>query len=214
MAESDSSAKRPGVSLAGSRDACQPGYRWLIAFGQYTLAVALTCAVVAKLYSLSHIGLKLPFSYDGGDTMLIQSWCKSVIDHGWYLHNPSLGAPYGQSMEDFPQADSLNYLIVKFFALFSHHPALVVNLFCLSTYVLTTLSALTVLRYFGVAYPPALACSLLYSFLPYHFARLNGHHFLACYQVVPLSVMLALWLYLGRLPWPLAHKAEADEAVR
>jgi phosphoglycerol transferase len=180
-----------------------------IALGQYALAAAITLGVVVNLYCLWRGSLWLPLSYDGGDTMLIQTWCKSVIDHGWYLHNPNLGAPHGQFMEDFPQADSLNYLIVKFFGLFSHHPGLVINLFSLSTYVLTTWSALAVMRHFRIAYPPALAAALLYSLLPYHFARLNGHHFLACYQVVPLSVMVALWLYLGRLPWPSRKAAGA-----
>ncbi len=184
-------------------------YRWLIALGQYLLAAVITLGVVTNVYCLWRGSLWLPISYDMGDTMLIQTWCKSVVDHGWYLHNPNLGAPHGQFMEDFPQADSLNYLIVKFFGLFSHHPGLVINLFSLSTYVLTTWSALAVMRHFRIAYPPALAAALLYSLLPYHFARLNGHHFLACYQVVPLSVMLALWLYLGRLPWP-SRKAADD----
>ncbi len=180
-----------------------------IALGQYLLAAVITLGVVTNVYCLWRGSLWLPISYDMGDTMLIQTWCKSVVDHGWYLHNPNLGAPHGQFMEDFPQADSLNYLIVKFFGLFSHHPGLVINLFSLSTYVLTTWSALAVMRHFRIAYPPALAAALLYSLLPYHFARLNGHHFLACYQVVPLSVMLALWLYLGRLPWP-SRKAADD----
>ena len=54
------------------------------------------------------------------------------------------------------------------------------------------------LRNFGIAYPPALACALLYSLLPYHFAHLDlGHYFLGCYQIVPLSILLALWLYCG-----------------
>lgn len=187
--------------------------RLLTAAAQYACAAVVTMVLIANFYFLWHNGLYQPISYDGGDTMLVQSWCKTVMDHGWYMHNPDLAAPHGQSMEDFPQADGLNYLIVKFFSLFSRHAGLVINLFGLSTYVLTTWSALAVLRHFRVGYPPALAAALLYSMLPYHFARLNGHHFLACYQVVPLSVMLALWLYLGRLRWPTrraAAEANAD----
>lgn len=215
-------ARLQAAATADNRPRNEPGsagsplkswaVRVLVSLGQYTLAAAITMVLVANFYFLWHVGLRQPISYDGGDTMLVQAWCKTVIDHGWYLHNPNLAAPHGQSMEDFPQADGLNYLIVRFFALFSHDPGLVINLFGLSTYVLTTLSALAVMRQFRVAYPPALCAALLYSLLPYHFARLNGHHFLACYQVVPLSAMVALWLYLGRLPWP-TRRAKAEAAT-
>lgn len=207
-AENSSPAASPGV---GSR-AKSWAMRVALGIGQYGLAAVITLGLVANFYYIWKNGLYQPISYDGGDTMLVQAWCKTVMDHGWYLHNPNLGAPHGQSLEDFPQADALNYLIVKFFALFSRHAGLVINLFGLSTYVLTTWSALAVMRHFRVAFMPALSAAVLYSLLPYHFARLNGHHFLACYQVVPLSVMLALWLYLGRLPWP-TKRGAADAAA-
>ncbi len=211
-----STGRKEGSSKAASSGDAGDGRSKLvqssIVAGQYTLAVVITLAIVIKLYCVTHLGLKLPYSYDGGDTMLIQAWCKSVIDHGWHLHNANLGAPDIQYMEDFPQCDALNYLVVKFFALFSHNPAVVINLFSFSSYVLVTLSALLTLRCFKIAYPVALVCSLLYSFLPYHFGRLNGHHFLAFYQVVPLSVLLVMWIYLGRLPWRAKHQDDHDEA--
>ena len=156
--------------------------------------------------------LRVPMAYDG-DGVVFQTWCKALVDHGWYLHIPNLGTllTHGRVIGRLPRtAETCNFLIIKFFALFTSDAQLVVNLFTLSTYVLTTVTALLVLRHFHIAYPPALACSLLYSFLPYHFKRASCHHLLACYQIVPLSIMLALWVYSGRLPWSAKQDSAAE----
>ena len=29
-----------------------------------------------------------------GDVLLIHMWSKEILDHGWYLHNASIGAPF------------------------------------------------------------------------------------------------------------------------
>ncbi len=102
-------------------------------------------------------------------------------------------------MEDFPQSDNLHFLIVKFFALFTSDTQVVINLFCITTFVLPVLTGVFVMRRLNISYPVALACSLLYSFLPYHFIRLGGHHFLTCYYIVPLSILLAIRVYEGGL---------------
>lgn len=176
--------------------------RWsgyLQSLGGYALAAVLTLLLVVKLQFLYRGDVHVPLSYSG-DSILFESWCKAVVEQGWHLHNPSLGAPYGQTLYDFPQADALNFAFFKAFGLFSRDSQLAIHLFSLATYVATTLAALCVLRCFGIGYPPALASAILYSLLPYHFARLDcGHHLLACYYVVPFSVLLAMWLYLGRL---------------
>ncbi len=173
------------------------------AIGQYALAALLTLALVAGVMRLWRGDLRTPIIYDR-DALLEETWLKCIVDHGWYLHNPNLAAPDGQSLEDFPQIELVNFLIVKSLAIFTRDVALVFNLFVLSAFMLTTISSLAVLRHFGVAYPPALACSLLYSLSPYHFARLEGGHaILACYQIVPYSLLVAMWIYQGRLPWPL-----------
>jgi phosphoglycerol transferase len=73
------------------------------------------------------------------------------------------------------------------------------NLFFVSTFPLTALSAVYVFRRFGLAAWPALAGSLLYTFLPFHYSRGQHHLFLAAYYLVPLAVMVALWLASGTL---------------
>jgi phosphoglycerol transferase len=195
-------------------DAGRKRYRWAIVLGQYALAAVLTILLVTKLLFLLRIDPRIPLSYTG-DSVLVQTWCKAVVDHGWYLNNPNLGAPYGQSLQDYPLADTLNFLILKVFGLLSHDAQVALHALTLWTYVGTTLSALLVLRHFRIAYPPALACALLYSMLPYHFARVDcGHQLLACYYIVPLSILLALWLYFDQLPWPFRRDNRLSENRR
>ena len=67
--------------------------------------------------------------------------------------------------------------MVKCFAWLTHDIVHVTNLFILSTFVLAALGALAALRQMGVAYLPALAASILYSFMPYHFLSPDGASF-------------------------------------
>lgn len=178
-----------------------PGPSWRRALVQYGFAAALTLGLLVFTQRMWQHDFTAPLQYDG-DGLQILTWWKAVTDHGWFLHNPNLGAPHGQEMEDYPLAENLNFLLVKLFAVLTHDIVHVTNLFILSTFVLAALGSLAALRQMGVAYFPALAASVLYSFMPYHFYRLTGHHLLANYFVVPLSSLLALWVYEGRVTWP------------
>jgi phosphoglycerol transferase len=161
----------------------------------YGAAVGLCGVIVAWMLKLWTAHLTTPMTYFG-DALLIQTLIKSMIENGWYLHNPTLGAPFGLEMHDFPLDDSLYFLMLKFLCLFSSDSAVVFNLYYLLTYPLVTLSALFVFRRFGVAYGPALVGSILFAFVPYHLVRGQHHLFLSSYFLVPLLVLVALWLYL------------------
>src|SRR5437879_7632677 len=125
---------------------------------------------------------------------------KGMVENGWYLHNPAVGAPTGLDMYDFPMAELLHFGILKLLACFTSDVALIHNLYYLLGFPLAMLTSLLVLRYFQVSFLPALVVSLLFAFLPYHFLRLL-HLFLASYYLIPLLVMVILWIYMGRLPF-------------
>ena len=81
---------------------------------------------------------------------------KGILEHGWYWHNPNLGAPEGQQLFDFPvlSGDPLNVLLLKFLGLFRlgrGRPC--VNVFFLLTFFLVGLSAYLVLRRLTVSWP-------------------------------------------------------------
>src|SRR5262249_9988905 len=52
---------------------------------------------------------------------------------------------------------------------------------------------------FDISWGVAIFASLLYTFLPYHFARGQHHLFLSAYYFIPPVVMVALWICRGEL---------------
>jgi phosphoglycerol transferase len=157
---------------------------WLAAYGFAVAAsVGLTCFVL----QLQNADLRVPFCYHGDGLMHI-TWTKGIITNGWYLTNPDLGMPYGMEMHDFPMADNLHFLGLKILGLCGD-ATLATNLYYLATYPLTTFFALLVLRRLGIGYWPALMASLLFTFIPFHVMRGEGHLFLASYYLMPLMLL-------------------------
>jgi phosphoglycerol transferase len=169
--------------------------RLLKAFGCYALAIFLSVALVIYLLRLWRADFAIPFIHKS-DAVFTSMCIKGVIENGWYLTNPRLGAPDGLDLRDYPMADNLHFLGFKFLSLFTHNWAIILNAYFLLTFPFTTLSALFVFRRFGCAYGPSLLGSLLFSFLPYHFMRGEIHLLLASYYLVPLLIMLILEVYL------------------
>ena len=102
-------------------------------------------------------------------------------------------------LREFPISDGwFHYLLIKLLGWMVPDAAVVFNLFCLLTFPLVTLSALFVLRRLGVSPLIAAVVALLFTFLPFHLLRL-GHMFLAAYYFVPLTVLLVVRLYQGRI---------------
>lgn len=142
--------------------------------------------------------LLIPFEYHG-DALFYLMTIKSIVTNGWYLTDPSIGAPGGHSLADFPMADGLNYLIIKFLSLFTSNWALIFNLFFLLTFPLIAISALFVLKRLGLNTPLAITASLLFTWLPFHYIRGENHLFLSAYYIVPLAIWLTLLLYQQRV---------------
>ncbi|HEY7372024.1 MAG TPA: hypothetical protein VIF57_07570 [Polyangia bacterium] len=160
-----------------------------------TYAGAALAALVAAvlLLRLWRADLRAPFN-DRGDALFFGMMVKAVVDHGWYLTNPSLGAPGVLALHDFPQADLLHLLVFKVWSWLSADWALLFNLYFLLGFPLITLSALAVFRHFRVAAGPAVAASLLFAFLPSRIVTGESHLFLAAFFQVPLAILVALWV--------------------
>ena len=159
------------------------------------LAASAACALILVFtFELWRADLRVPLAY-GRDSICTQLWAKGIVENGWYLSNPSLGAPFGMEMHDFPLADGLFFLGEKALGRATGDYALVINLYYFATYFLTTLVAMFVLRRFDVPRGPSIVCGLLYAFLPYHFFRGEQHLFLGSYFLVPLAALICLRLY-------------------
>ncbi|HWJ56963.1 MAG TPA: hypothetical protein VNR90_12085, partial [Vicinamibacterales bacterium] len=176
---------------------------WL--YAAVALAALVEAVIVLRLWRAD---LRVPFNVRG-DSVFFEMMVKAVVDHGWYLTNPQLGAPGVLTLHDFPQADALHLLVIKVMTLFSSDWALLFNIYYLLGFPLIAVSALAVLRHFRVAAPPAFAASLLYAFLPSRLLVGEAHFYLAIYYQVPLAILVALWvageepplLVPGERPW-------------
>jgi hypothetical protein len=160
-------------------------------------APALSLLIAAWVLRLGETHLSLPWSYaGGGDTKFYLLVIKGILDHGWFQHNPNLGAPFGLQLYDFPQgADNLNLLIVKALGIFSSNPAWVLNVFFLLTFPLTAVSAYMALRALGASTGAAVVCATIFALLPYHFYRAESQVLLSAYYSVPLGALLFLRLW-------------------
>lgn len=166
--------------------------------GEYVLAVVVCLLILSWIMQLWRADLRIPFTYTG-DSYVYSMFIKGIVDNGWYYHNPAVGAPTGLEMYDFPLPDNFHFLTLKLLALFTSDHALILNLFFLLTFPLTTLTSLFTFRQFSISYLPSLVGSLLYTFTPYHFFRGEGHLFYSAYYMVPLMVLIVLWIYSGKL---------------
>ncbi len=126
-----------------------------------------------------------------------QSWMKSIQDHGWFLHNPDLGAPWGSDLYDFPMADDVHFFTIRLLCIFVHAPGLLFNLYILLQFPLIACTACFAMRRLGIDSGLALVGSILYAFLPFHLFRCMSHVLLASYYLVPLQVLLVIRLGQG-----------------
>jgi hypothetical protein len=166
--------------------------RWLVV-GTYLGPALLSIALAIGMLDLAKADLRVPFDYRG-DAIVTALLFKSVIENGWYLNIPQVGAPGHLHFHDFPGGDPLHLLAVKGLALFSHDWALVFNVYFLLGFPLITLSALAVFRHFRVALAPATAGAILYAFLPSRLIKGETHMFLDVFYQVPLVLLAALWV--------------------
>ncbi len=169
-------------------------WKCLTVVGPYAGAVTLCLLILAWVMKLWQIDLTIPLGYHG-DGLSASVAIKGIIDNGWYLQNPNVGMPTGLDLRDYPTADNFYFLLIKLLSYFTSDYAVILNLFFLLSFPLTTLTALFTFRQFNLSYPSAIVGSLLFTFLPYHFMRGISHLFLSSYYVIPLAVMVILWVY-------------------
>ncbi len=160
----------------------------------YLAAGVGSLLMVTVVLQLWRAHWQIPIYYQGSDFLLFEMLTKGMLDHGWPLQNPSIGAPGGLEMYDLPTHENLPLILLKVILWMEPNFAAGLNLLFLATFPLAALGAFYVLRHFQVSRGSALVASLLFSCLPYHFYRGQGHIFLSCYYLIPLAIMVCLWL--------------------
>jgi phosphoglycerol transferase len=160
---------------------------------KYFFVLILCLCITVILLKIKPHYLRTPFVYVG-DAVFYSMIIKGIIDNGWHLHNEFIGMPWGTDLHDFPITDTFHLLLIKVATLFTADHALILNIFFILTFPLTTITALIVFRHFKLSYFPAVLGSLLYTFTPYHLSRSEYHLMYSAYYIVPLMVMVLLWV--------------------
>lgn len=165
----------------------------------YLGTILVGMLIVGSLFDLRKSVRSYPYDYLG-DSLFYHLMVKGVIDHGWYLTNPSLGAPGGLDMRDVPSSDNnFHMLLVKLLSLRTNNYPSVLNNFFLLTFPLTIVAMLYALRRLGVSWLAGIWATLLFTMLPYHFTRGEQHLFLAAYWQIPLLGLVLIWICRGEL---------------
>lgn len=159
----------------------------------YLAAAVGSLAAATFTLGLSGADLRVPFAYDA-DALATSAQIKNLIENGGLATNPSIGMPDGASFFDFPGADGVHVAVLRLVASFTRDYGLAMNLFYLLGFVLVAVASVAALRALKVSRVPAVAISVLYAALPYHFWRGEWHLFLSAYWAVPLAVLVFVWL--------------------
>jgi phosphoglycerol transferase len=178
--------------------------------------------ILVPVLDLWDADIGVPLSYARGnpgiytfqpDALFYQMLAKGGIDHAWFTTNASLGAPFDQQLFDFPVSlDNLNLAVLKVLGTVTGSVGATVNVFYLLTFVAVAVSMLLVLRALGVSRMVAAVVALLYTYLPYHFARGVPHLFLSAFWVVPLGGYLVLRVASARPPFTADREAATADA--
>jgi phosphoglycerol transferase len=194
-------------------DVRNPGRARQLAVDASLVAVAAV-GILAVVYRLWDASLTVPFEYlppdrspyaYGPDAPFYLMLAKAAIDHGWFLSNPSLGYPFGQALHEFPQSlDNLNLAVLQVLGWVTQNPFAAVNLFFVLTFVGVSVSAFLVARRLGCSRLAAAVVALLFTFLPYHFARGTPHLLLSAYWLVPVAALLIVQVVSERPPFTAA----------
>lgn len=168
----------------------------------YVLAFAITGGLTYAALELWATRLSVPLIY-WGDALPTGAHFKTVIETGWYEYQPLLGAPFGQTYNDFPTADNLHFMAAKVLSLFTSDWAVAMNVYFLLGFPLAAMAAVWLLRQLNISRTFSLVLGVLYALAPYHFLRGEAHLWLASYYVVPFAVGLVIRAIRGQKLWEL-----------
>ncbi|MGE5473042.1 MAG: hypothetical protein ACM3UU_02340 [Ignavibacteriales bacterium] len=164
----------------------------------YSIVIILTLIILTLVMQLWNADLRIPFGYIG-DAIPWSMHIKAIIDNGWFMDNNMIGLPSGLHFQDYPTPIAYIHMIFfKLILIFTSDTGLVLNIYFLLTFVLTSITALFTFRKLDVRYETAVLGSLLFSFMPFHFLRGEAHLSFAAYYLIPLQILMVLWIYSNK----------------
>lgn len=168
----------------------------IVGLGCVTLLIAM------QAMGLWGWDLTIPLRYanPGHDEIWQLVLSKVLVDTGWILDNPFLGAPdiAHWHYHAAAQTSAFHSVIMRGLALFIDDAVKVQQVYYLLNFPLIAVASFFACRLLGIGVVPALAVGLLFPFTTYRITH-PFYAFLANYFAIPLAVVPVYWLLLGEL---------------
>lgn len=139
-----------------------------------------------------------PYLYSS-DALFTMQWIKRSIE-GWVFNSDLSGFPFGSNNLDFPASDFGNLFLVKILGIIFGSMQAAHNLLFLLGFSAAFAASYVVFRALNISRPLSAAGSVLFTFLPYHFLRLE-HLFLSNYFVVPIYLFYGYRIFSPAPPF-------------
>lgn len=174
--------------------------RWGVLVAEATAVAAGTVLMLLVHLRVWRAAWREPWQL-GGDSNFYLMITRSLEQHGSYLGNANLGWPFGQTTNDLPlNVDNAHLAVLRVLTWITGGPGAAVNVFYVLTFFAVAFTSHISLRALGCSRLASAVGAFLYAFAPYHFLRGEGHLLLSGYELVPVGVMIALWVFDDRLP--------------
>ncbi|MCA9232966.1 MAG: hypothetical protein KDA57_20135 [Planctomycetales bacterium] len=158
-----------------------------------TLVALLCTGIAAWTLGYDTTPLSIPVNYSG-DGLYYGLLAKGILDNGWYLHNPYLGAPFGLDMGLFPMADDTHFAMLWLIGKLAGDFGSTLTTFYLLSFATAAIAGYAAMRWIGLQRSFAACGAILFSLQSYHFFRV-AHLFLASYFCLPIFVACAMTIF-------------------
>ena len=164
------------------------------------LVAIIPVLIATSFMHLWQIDLSIPFAYR--DNNADETWqlilTKMLVDTGWILNNPFLGAPDVAHWHNnaAAQTSSLHSILMLGLSKVVHDSIHVQQIYFLVNFSIISLTSFLSARLLGLARLPAFCIGILFSLLGYRF-NFSIYSFLSNYSTVPLALVAVYWIMTG-----------------
>lgn len=169
------------------------------------MAAAASFVIAMTALGLWHWDLSIPIVYlsYGGDETWQFVFTKTMLDTGWILTNPYLGAPGVANLHNNPaaQASAIHSVLMYLLSPLTGDAVRTQQVYYLINFPLITLTSYVACRAIGLGRFAAAGVGLLFALLAYRFNFII-YSYLANYFAVPLALIPVFWIATGRFSLP------------
>ena len=178
------------------------------------LSAIIPLIVAFYFLGLWHWDLSIPLVYleKSGDETWQLILTKMLVDTGWVLNNPYLGAPDVAHWHNnaSAQTSALHSVLMLGISKLLHDPIQVQQVYYLLNFALISLTSFFSCRLLGLARLPALCIGILFSLLAYRFNFII-YSFLSNYFMVPLALVAVFWIMTGEFSKYFSNSAKTGK---